>query len=190
MKKSLLSAIVGLCIGGAATYAWMSQTAATVSTSFDANLSKKDDEISRLRANLATARSSAESLRLKFEMAGVEEESVVENQLDIQRLLNDARPLLKSLSLMFGDQRKKMTERMIRGMAEKLAEQMGLTEDQTKDLIAHFLKLDEENFAKIKEMLDRKLTIFDVFTVMKDMNPQKSMDAYVMDKMTEAQKKA
>ena len=79
---------------------------------------------------------------------------------------------------------------MIRGMGERLAEQMGLTEEQTKDMIDHFLKLDEENFAKIKAMLDRQLTVFDVFTVMKDMDPTKSMDDYVMTKLTDDQKKS
>ena len=113
-----------------------------------------------------------------------------ENELDIQRLLNDARPLMKSLALMFGEQRKMMTERLIKGMAEKLAAQMGLTEEQTQEMIAHFLKLDDENFAKIKAMLDRPLTILDIFSVAKDMNPQKSMDDYVMTKLTDEQKKS
>ena len=43
---------------------------------------------------------------------------------------------------------------------------------------------------KMQAMLDRKLTILDVFSVMKEMNPQKSMDDYVMTAMTDEQKKS
>jgi hypothetical protein len=95
---------------------------------------------------------------------------------------------MKSLTLMFGEQRKLMTSRFIKGMADKLADEMGLTDEQKQEMIDHFMKVDEENFAKIKAMLDRKLTVLDVFTVMKDMNPQKSMDDYMIAKLTPEQK--
>ncbi len=190
MKKSLVVLTAGILIGGGAVFAWTElRTREVVGEMADA-LDRRDADLARLKADLAGARSATESLRRQFESAGVDLSPVKENELDIQRLLNDARPLMKSLALMFGEQRKMMTERFIKGMADKLAAEMGLTEEQTQEMMAHFLKLDEENFAKIKAMLDRPLTILDVFTVMKDMNPQKSMDDYVMTKLTDEQKKS
>ncbi len=190
MKKSLVVLTAGILIGGGAVFAWTElRTREAVGEMTDA-LDRRDADLARLKADLAGARSATESLRRQFESAGVDLSPVKENELDIQRLLNDARPLMKSLALMFGEQRKMMTERFIKGMADKLAAEMGLTEEQTQEMMAHFLKLDEENFAKIKAMLDRPLTILDVFTVMKDMNPQKSMDDYVMTKLTDEQKKS
>ena len=191
MKKIILSLTAGLLLGGASVYAWLEmRDRAGADADFAAALQKKDQDLEKLKASLAEAKSSADNLRQRFDAAGLDDDPVRENELDIQRLLNDARPLMKSLALMFGEQRKLMTEKWIRGMAEKLAQEMGLTEEQTADMIAHFLKLDEENFAKIKAMLDRKLTILDVFSVMKEMNPQKSMDDYVMTAMTDEQKKS
>lgn len=191
MKKTLLSLTLGLLLGGGAVFAYLeSRVRAEADAEWSEVMQKKDADLARMKASLAEARTTADNLRQQFESAGLDSEPVRENELDIQRLLNDARPLMKSLALMFGEQRKIMTEKWIRGMAEKLAQEMGLTPEQTDEMIAHFLKLDEQNFEKIKAMLDRKLTILDVFTVMKDMNPQKSMDDYVMAKMTDDQKKA
>ena len=190
MTKILIALTVGIILGGGAMFVWSESRAGDADRDFTAALEKRDADLARAKSDFAGARSAADSLRKQFAAAGLDQSPVQENQLDIQRLLNDARPLMKSLALMFGEQRKKMTERFIKGMAEKLAEQMGLTEEQTEGMIAHFLKLDEENFAKIKAMLDRPLTILDVFTVMKDMNPQKSMDDYVMTKLTDEQKQS
>jgi len=190
MKKTLIALTTGILIGGGVVFAWTEWSAREAAGAMAKALDQRDADLARLKADLAGARSVTESLRKQVETAGLDLSPVKENELDIQRLLNDARPLMKSLALMFGEQRKMMTERFIKGMAEKLAAEMGLTEDQTRDMIAHFLKLDEENFAKIKAMLDRPLTILDVFTVMKDMNPQKSMDDYVMTKLTDEQKKS
>lgn len=191
MKKVILSLTAGLLLGGSSVYAWMYlRGQSEAESAFTEALQKRDADLARMKASLTEARSAADSLRQRFDAAGLDADPVKENELDIQRLLNDARPLMKSLALMFGEQRKMMTEKWIRDMAGKLAAEMGLTEEQTNDMIAHFLKLDEENFAKIKAMLDRKLTILDVFSVMKDMNPQKSMDDYVMTKLTDEQKKS
>lgn len=190
MKKLLIALAAGILIGGGAVFAWTELGAREAASEMADALDRRDADLARLKADLAGARSSTESLRKQFESAGLNLSPVKENELDIQRLLNDARPLMKSLALMFGEQRKMMTERFIKGMAEKLAAEMGLTGEQTQDMIAHFLKLDEENFAKIKAMLDRPMTVLDVFTVMKDMNPQKSMDDYVMTKLTDEQKKS
>ncbi len=184
MKRSLLLFPLGLLAGGAAVWFWhLSFT----ERSHAARLLERDAQIAHLEGELAGARTTAEAWRNTMELSGVDPDPVRENVLDIQRILNDARPLMKSLALMFGDRRKEMSGRMIRSMANKLAEQMGLTEQQTEDMIAHFVKLDAENFEKLKSMFDRKLTIFDVFTVMNDMNPQKAMDSYVKQSMTPEQ---
>ncbi len=190
MKKIIISLTAGVILGVGIMYAWSEARLQEADRDFAAAMEKRDADAARMKSDLAGARGATESLRKQFEAAGLDQAPVAENQLDIQRLLNDARPLMKSLALMFGGERKKMTERFIRGMAEKLAEQMGLTEEQTQEMIAHFLKLDEENFAKIKAMLDKPMTILDVFSVMKDMNPQKSMDDYVMTTMTDEQKQS
>jgi hypothetical protein len=190
MKKILTSLLAGILIGGAGVFAWTWIRAGEQADRDFSDDLRRDAELSRLRAELASERSTAGALRKQIETAALDTTPVKEDELDIERLLNDARPLMKSLALMFAGQRKTMTERWIRSTAEKLAEEMGLTEEQTDEMIAHFLKLDEENFAKIKAMLDRPLTILDVFTTMKDMNPQKSMDDYVMAKLTDDQKKA
>lgn len=185
MKRLLLPLLTGTLIGAAGMLFWhraaVAETEAALKSESDAN-------IARMQRDLTRARSEAATWQQRLETAGVDESPVKENVLDIQRLLNDARPLMKTLALMFGDQRKQMTDRMIRGMASKLAEQMGLTEEQTEAMIAHFTALDAANFEKMKGMLDRKLTLMDVFTVMNDMNPQKSMDAYVQQAMTPEQK--
>ncbi len=190
MKKILLSLFAGIVLGAGGVYAWVQIRDSRAAADAQANAEKQDREMNKLRLQLTTEKQSLKTLQDQMTTAGVDLSPVKENQLDIQRLLNDARPLLKSMTTMFGNERKKMSERMIKGMAERLAEQMGLTEEQTKDMIEHFMKLDEENFAKIKAMLDRQLTILDVFTVMKDMDPTKSMDDYVMTKMTDEQKKS
>ena len=190
MKKLLIALTAGILIGGGGVFAWIQWRAEEADREFTEAFGKSDADLARMKADLAGARSATDSLRKQFEAAGLDVSPVKENELDIQRLINDARPLMKSLALMFGEQRKMMTERLIKGMAEKLAAQMGLTEEQTQEMIAHFLKLDDENFAKIKAMLDRPLTILDIFSVAKDMNPQKSMDDYVMTKLTDEQKKS
>jgi hypothetical protein len=190
MKKILIAFLGGVLIGGGVVIAWTQIEAREREDRESLQAAGREAELRRLRAELANERSAAGDLRRQIETAGIDPSPVKENELDIQRLLNDARPLMKSLALMFGEQRKTMTGRWIRSTAEKLAEEMGLTEEQTNEMIAHFLKLDEENFAKIKSMLDRPLTILDIFTTMKDMNPQKSMDDYVMTKLTDDQKKA
>ena len=190
MKKILLSLTAGIVLGAGGFYLWTVAKEARDAGNAADQAALHEQEMNKLRQQLTNERQSLKSLQDRMVSAGVDLSPVKENQLDIQRLLNDARPLLKTMALMFGNERKKMAERMIRGMGERLAEQMGLTEEQTKDMIDHFLKLDEENFAKIKAMLDRQLTVFDVFTVMKDMDPTKSMDDYVMTKLTDDQKKS
>jgi hypothetical protein len=190
MKKTLLSLIAGIVVGAGGVLLWVQ--AHNIRAEADASelAALQERELSKLRRQLEAERLTASTLRSQMELAGMDLRPVKEGEIDIQRLLNDARPLMKSLALMFGNERKRMTERMIKGMAEKLAEEMNLTEEQLADMIAHFTKLDEENFDKIKKMLDRQLTIFDVFSVMKDMDPTKSMDDYVMTKLTDDQKKS
>lgn len=183
MKRTLLSLTAGILLGASAVFAWVQFSKPETSPDAAAQA-----EIAKLKRELTSAKQASDSLRSQIASIGIDPNPPKENELDINRLLNDARPLMKSLALMFGEQRKMMTERMIRGIAERLAEEMGLTPEQTEEMIAHFLKLDEENFAKIKAMLDRELSVLDVFTVMKDMNPQKAMDSYVMEKMTPEQK--
>lgn len=184
MKRSILLFPLGLLCGSASVWFWHQ---AVTERSHTAKLLDREAQIAQLNHELAGARTTAEAWRQSMERSGVDPDPVKENVLDIQRILNDARPLMKSLALMFGERRKEMSGRMIRSMANKLAEQMGLTEEQTEAMIAHFVKLDAENFEKLKSMFDRKLTIFDVFTVMNDMNPQKAMDAYVKQSMTPEQ---
>jgi hypothetical protein len=185
MKRSLLPFSIGLLLGSLSVLLWHQSSLAKA----EAALTRESEaRITRMQVELAEARAASENWRQRVEAAGVDLEPAKENVLDIQRILNDARPLMKTLALMFGERRKEMTERMIRGMASKLAEQMGLTEEQTEAMIAHFTKLDAANFEKLKTMFDRKLTIFDVFTVMNDMNPKKAMDAYVKETMTPEQK--
>ena len=190
MKKTLLALLAGIVLGAGGLFLWVQARDARIANDAELAATQHERELSKLRRQLSEANSSAAALRQKFATAGLDAAPVLEDQLDIQRLLNDARPLIKSLTIMFGSERKKMAERLIKGMAEKLAEEMGLTEEQTADMIAHFLKLDDENFEKIKAMLDRQITILDVFSTMKDMNPAKSMDEYVVAKLTDDQKKA
>ena len=185
MKRIFLPLLTGTLIGAAGVLFWHQSVSAETEAALK---SESDAKIAQMQRELTSARNEASTWQQRMEAAGVDESPVKENVLDIQRILNDARPLLKTLSLMFGERRKEMTERMIRSMSAKLAEQMGLTEAQTEAMIAHFTALDAANFEKLKGMLDRKLTILDVFTVMNDMNPQKSMDAYVQQAMTPEQR--
>ncbi|HEX2750659.1 MAG TPA: hypothetical protein VHM91_21825 [Verrucomicrobiales bacterium] len=188
MKKTLIALTAGILIGGGGVFVWSQMRAQSADADQLEALNKRDAELAKLKTELAGERSAASTLRQRIEVAGLDDGPVKENELDITRLLNDARPLMKSLTLMFGEQRKLMTSRFIKGMADKLADEMGLTDEQKQEMIDHFMKVDEENFAKIKAMLDRKLTVLDVFTVMKDMNPQKSMDDYMIAKLTPEQK--
>lgn len=185
MKRILLPLLTGMLLGAAGVLAWHLSSATRAEASFQ---KERDARLEEMQRELTAARNNAATWQARLADAGVDEAPVKENVLDIQRILNDARPLMKTLALMFGERRKEMSERMIRSMASKLAEQMGLTEEQTEAMIAHFTALDAANFEKIKAMLDRKLTILDVFTVMTDLNPQKSMDAYVQQTMTPEQK--
>jgi hypothetical protein len=188
MKKILLALAAGILIGAGGIYAWSQWLAQDADAGHLADLKARDADLARLKAQLSNERTAASALRQKIELAGLDADPAKENELDISRLLNDARPLMKSLALMFGEQRKLMTTRFIKDMAEKLADEMGLTDEQKAEMIAHFMKVDDENFAKFKSMLDRKLTVLDVFTMMKDMNPQKSMDDYMIAKLTPEQK--
>ena len=185
MKRILLPLLTGALLGAVGVLFWHQAAAAETEAALK---SESDAKIAQMQRELTSARNEATTWQQRFAAAGVDDTPVKENVLDIQRILNDARPLMKTLTLMFGERRKEMTDRMIRGMASKLAEQMGLTEEQTEAMIAHFTALDAANFEKVKAMFDRKLTIMDVFTVMNDMNPQKSMDAYVQQAMTPEQK--
>lgn len=185
MKRILLPFLAGITLGAAVVLLWHQSADARTRAALKQD---GDAKVAQLQRDLASARSEVTAWQQRLAAAGVDDSPVKENVLDIQRILNDARPLMKTLTLMFGERRKEMTDRMIRGMASKLAEQMGLTEEQTEAMIAHFTALDAANFKKVKAMFDRKLTIMDVFTVMNDMNPQKSMDAYVQQTMTPEQK--
>ena len=146
MKKTLLSLVIGAVLGASAIFAWNHYS--TPET--DPAAAEAQAEINRLKNDLLAARQASDSLRSQIASAGMNTDPVKPNELDINRLLNDARPLMKSLAIMFDEQRKHMTERMIRGLAERLAMEMGLTPEQTDAMIAHFLKLDAENFEKIK----------------------------------------
>ncbi len=185
MKRILLPLLTGITLGAAVVLLW--HQAADERTRTALKL-ESDAKVAQLQNELASARNEATTWQQRLAAAGVDDTPVKENVLDIQRILNDARPLMKTLALMFGERRKEMSDRMIRDMASKLAEQMGLTEEQTEAMIAHFTALDAANFEKMKAMFDRKLTIMDVFTVMNDTNPQKAMDAYVQQTMTPEQK--
>ncbi len=187
MKNRLLFLAIGLCLGVGATWAWQQSGPAAA---LAAQLQAEGARIAALEADLQGARAAAALSRAALDSAGVDPKPVAANVVDLERLLNDARPLLKSLSLMFGEQRRTMNEKWIRSMVDKMADDMGLTEEQAAEMAAHFIKLDGENFAKMQAMLDRKLSIFDVFTVMNDLNPQKSMDAYVMKALTDDQRTA
>lgn len=147
-------------------------------------LKLRDAELASLRAELARLSADGDSFRKQVEELGISLDPAQEGKLDIQRLLNDARPLLKSMAAMFGDQRKKMVERWIRGMADKLAEDLGLTPEQKEAMIAHFLAEDEANFQKIRSMLDRPIGLLDVFTLAKDLDPRKKADEYLSTALT------
>jgi len=190
MKKSLLVLLAGIVLGAGGVFLWVHARDVRADADAAAATALQEREMEKLRRQLAGERDAAAGLRRQLADSGADQRPLEPNQIDLQRLLNDARPLMKSLAIMFDGERKKMTERMIRGLAERLAEEMGLTEEQTADLIAHFMKLDEENFAKIMAMLDKPMTILDVFSAMKDMNPSKNMDEYVAAKLTPDQKLA
>lgn len=185
MKRILLPLLTGITLGAAVVLLWHQAADERTRTALK---QESDAKVAQLQNELASARSEATTWQQRLAAAGVDDSPVKENVLDIQRILNDARPLMKTLALMFGERRKEMSDRMIRDMASKLAEQMGLTEEQTEAMIAHFTALDAANFEKMKAMFDRNLTIMDVFTVMNDTNPQKAMDAYVQQTMTPEQK--
>ncbi len=189
MKNRLLFLTFGLLLGAGLSWAWQlsSRDAGTLAA---AQGEADRARIALLEADLQGARAEAERARLAMASAGADLAPPAPNVVDLERLLNDARPLLKSLALMFGEQRRTMSEQWIRSMVTKMADDMGLTEEQAAAMAEHFIKLDGENFAKMQAMLDRKLSIFDVFTVMNDLNPQKSMDAYVMKSLTEEQRSA
>ncbi len=187
VKRILLPLLAGIALGAAVVLLWHQSADARTRAALKQD---GDAKVAQLQRELASARSEVTAWQQRLEATGAEDAPARENVLDIQRILNDARPLMKTLALMFGERRKEMTDRMIRGMASKLAEQMGLTEAQTEAMIAHFTALDAANFEKVKAMLDRKLTILDVFNVMNESNPQKTMDAYVQQAMTPEQKAA
>ena len=134
MKRILLPLLTGTLLGAVGVLFW--HQAATAATEA-ALKSESDLKIAQMQRDLTKARNEATTWQQRLESAGLDQNPVKENVLDIQRILNDARPLMKTLALMFGERRKEMTERMIRGMASKLAEQMGLTEAQTEAMIAH-----------------------------------------------------
>jgi hypothetical protein len=190
MKKTLFALLAGILMGAGGVFLWAHARDVRADADAAAAAALQEREMEKLRRQLAGERDAAAGLRRQLADSSRDQKPLELNQIDIQRLLNDARPLMKSLAIMFDGERKKMTERMIRGMAEKLAEQMGLTEEQTADLIAHFMKLDEQNFAKILAMLDKPMTLIDVFSAMNEMNPAKNMDAYVAAKLTPEQKLA
>ncbi len=190
MKKILPALLAGILLGAGGVFLWAHARDVRAGADAAEAAAQHKRDMDALRRQLAGERSTAASLRRQLADSGADQRPLEPNQIDIQRLLNDARPLMKSLAIMFDGERKKMAERLIRGIAERLAEDMGLTEEQTADMIAHFMKLDEENFAKIMAMLDRPLTILDVFSAMKDMDPTKNMDAYVAAKLTPEQKLA
>lgn len=190
MKKTLLSLMAGILLGAGAIFIWaQARESARVQDEADA-AARHAAEIQKLRKEITGERQALGAMRRQFAEAGVDTTPVKEGEIDIQRLLNDARPLMKTLAIMFGKERAKLAERMITGFAERLAEEMGLTEEQTAAMIAHFLKVDSANFEKIKEMLDKPMTILSIFSAMQDMNPTKNMDEYVLTKLNDDQKKA
>ncbi len=188
MKKTLLVLTAGILLGGGGVFLWSRIQTQDADAAHLAALDKSEADLAKLKAELAGERAVASNLRTRIESAGLDDSPVTENELDPTRLLNDARPLMKSLALMFGEQRKLMTSRMIKGMADRIADEMDLTEEQKQAMIDHFLKLDDENFAKIKAMLDRKLTLPEVLLAAKDMNPQRAMDDYMITQLTPEQK--
>lgn len=190
MKKTLLSLTAGILLGAGTILIWAQARESDRAQAEADAAARHAAEMQKLRKELTGERQALGALRQQFADAGVDTSPVKEGEIDIQRLLNDARPLMKTLAIMFGKERAKLAERMITGIAERLAEEMGLTEEQTADMIAHFLKLDSANFEKIKEMLDKPITILSVFSAMQDMNPSKNMDEYVMTKLNDDQKKA
>ena len=129
MKRILLPLLTGITLGAAVVLLW--HQAADERTRTALKL-ESDAKVAQLQNELASARNEATTWQQRLAAAGVDDTPVKENVLDIQRILNDARPLMKTLALMFGERRKEMSDRMIRDMASKLAEQMGLTEEQTE----------------------------------------------------------
>lgn len=114
-----------------------------------------------------------------------------ESKPDINKLFNDAKPLLKQLTAGFEPQRQEMLERMTEEQIKRMIALANLTPEQQAALKQHLLEFSEKEKAKWQAMLDGGGNLADMMKMGRGgPNPQKTLDEWAATNLEGEQAKS
>ena len=135
-------------------------------------------EIIHLQEQLKSSQAEVQKLS-EAKTAGTAKPSEGESKPDINKLFNDAKPLLKQLTAGFEPQRQEMLERMTEEQIKRMVALANLTPEQQAALKQHLLEFSEKEKAKWQAMLDGGGNLADMMKMGRGgPNPQKTLDEW------------
>lgn len=170
----LLTLIVGIAIGAASGYFAALKFAVKESVSPE-QLTSAKAEISRLETKLKDSEASVKQLNEAKAVAAAPAE---EAKPDINKLFNDAKPLLKTFTSAFEPQRKEMLKKMTEEQVKRMTELAKLTPEQAASFKAFLEQMGEGERAKWDSVLNGKGGLEQMMSMGRGPNPQKAMDEW------------
>lgn len=187
----LCALIAGLALGGTGVYLKLTRGTSGNTPPPNEVVSERESKLKAAQARIASlekeltalnaAKAAAETKPIEISAVA----STGEEPVDVNKLIKDAKPLLKSLTSAFEPQRKEMVEGMIKEQVKRMTELAGLNPQQAAALQAHLESLDKANQAKWKGMMEKDINFADLKNMgMNASNTQKAMDEWAAANLT------
>ncbi len=178
MNKSLFF-ILGISVGGAAGYFAPRPSDKTI----PAELTQAKAEISKLQSQLSEKTQTVTKVAEPTPTATTEP-AKEDGRPDMKKIMEDAKPLLKSLTSGFEPRRKEMMKRMVDEQVKRMTAAANLTPEQQASFKAYLEQMGAEEQAKWQNALDGKGGMEQLFQGGRGQNPQKAMEDWAQQNLT------
>lgn len=196
ISRFLYALLAGSVLGGTGVYLKLTNGTSEVANPTNEVATGSESKLKAAQARIAslekelTALNSAKAAAEAKPIENSAAASTGDEQVDVNKLLKDAKPLLKSLTSAFEPQRKAMVEGMIKDKVKRMTELAGLDPQQAAALQAHLESLDKANQAKWKGMMEKDINLAELRNMGRDgNNTQKAMDEWAAANLTGEQAK-
>lgn len=148
----------------------------------DPRLAEALAKIAALQKELAEAKAEPKTVAEAEKPA----ESDNSEKFDPNRMLKEAKPLIKMFSKAMGPQRDEAVRKMITEGVKQMTAKANLTPEQAAALEAHLLAVDEENKKKWDEALNKDLSMQDLMNMGRNRraDPQNLLDDWAAANLT------
>jgi hypothetical protein len=170
----------GLICGAIGGY-WYGQTQRAPQSQLE--LTAANETIAKLQADLNVAKESVGRLEQekKSNIATAPAES---GTTDINKLFNDAKPLLKQVTAAFEPQQKEMRKRLIEDQLKRMMGRVQLTPEQQAAFQTYLEQLGSQEQQRWQSVLDGNGRLDQMMTMGRNNNPQKAVDEWAQQNLT------